>query len=429
MKSIAVLPFDNISPDPDNEYFSDGLTEEVITLLSKIRSLKVISRTSAMRYKEVKKPIKQIAGELGVRYILEGSVRKQGSDLRISAQLIDASQDVHLWAEKYRGSFEDVFDIQEKVAEEIVEALKVQLTSEEEKRLKKRHTEDTEAYRLYLQGRYHWNKRTEAAVKKGIECFAQAIEKDPAYALAYDGLADSYIILGYYSMLPPREAFPKAKAAAMRALELDENLAEAYPSLAYARHYYDWDWSAAEKDFKRAIELNPNYATAHLFYGNLLTATGRHEEAISRFRRARELDPLALITNSGIGWAYYFARRYDEAATELLQAIELDPNFFLAHLWLGFVYQEQSMFPEAIGEYEKARAISSGSPITIASIGHTYATSGEYEKAEAVLKELFELAKSRYVSAYYFGVIYTGLGENDHAFEWLEKAYEERSQA
>ncbi|HLG93710.1 MAG TPA: protein kinase, partial [candidate division Zixibacteria bacterium] len=331
LKSIAVLPFDNISPDSENEYFSDGLTEEIITHLSKIRTLKVISRTSAMRYKGVKKPLRQIAGELGVEFILEGSVRRQGNDLRISAQLIDAVQDSHLWAEKYRGTLEDVFDIQEKVAGEITGALRLQLSPNEQKDLKQRPTEDAEAFQLYLKGRYWWNKRTEEAIWRGIRYFEEAIQKDPLYALAYAGLADSYNMLGFYSMLPPKEAFSKARAAALKALEIDENLAEAYPALAYARHYHDWNWTGAEKDYQRAIQLNPNYASAHQFYATFLTCMGRPEESLARMKKAQELDPLSLIINSALGWLYYYWRRYDEAIEQLKRVQEMDPNFFLAH--------------------------------------------------------------------------------------------------
>ncbi|HXF49758.1 MAG TPA: protein kinase [Verrucomicrobiae bacterium] len=429
LKSIAVLPFDNISPDPENEYFSDGLTEEVITHLSKIRTLKVISRTSAVRYKGVKKPLRQIAGELGVEFILEGSVRRQGNDLRITAQLIDAVQDSHLWAEKYRGTMEDVFDIQEKVAGEITGALRLTLSPNEEKDLKQRPTQDPEAFQSYLKGRYWWNKRTEESIWKGIRFFEQAIQKDPLYALAYAGLADSYNMLGFYSMLPPKEAFPKARAAALKSLEIDENLAEAYPALAYARHYHDWNWSGAEKDYQRALQLNPNYASANQFYGTFLLSMGRTEEGFARMRKALELDPLSLIINAALGWLHYYARQYDLAIEQFKKVLEMDPNFFLAHLWMGFAYQEKAMYGKALEEYEKAKAISSGSPITIASLGHTYATSGEREKALAMVEELLELQKKRYVSAYYFASIYAGLGDKDTAFDWFEKAFEERSQA
>lgn len=429
LKSIAVLPFDNISPDPENEYFSDGLTEEIITHLSKIRTLKVISRTSAMRYKGVKKPLSQIAGELGVEFILEGSVRRQGGDLRITAQLIDAPQDTHLWAEKYRGTLEDVFDIQEKVAGEIAGALRLRLSPNEEKDLKKRYTEDPEAFQLYLKGRFWWNKRTEEAMWKGIRYFEEAIQKDPVYALAHAGLADSYNMLGFYGMLPPKEAFPKARAAALRALEINDMLAEAYSALAYARHYHDWNWAGTEEGYQRALQSNPNYASAHQFYGTFLTCMGRPDESLARMKKAQELDPLSLIINSAVGWLHYYARQYDEAIEKLEKALEMDPHFFLAHLWWGFAVQEKGMRTEAEAAYEKAKTLSGGTPITIASLGHLYAVSGQRDKATAVLNELSELSKWRYVSAYYIAAIYAGLGDNDRAFEWLERGYEERAQA
>ncbi|MCI0405544.1 MAG: tetratricopeptide repeat protein, partial [candidate division Zixibacteria bacterium] len=286
-----------------------------------------------------------------------------------------------------------------------------------------------EAFQFYLKGRYWWNKRTEESIWKGIRFFEQAIQKDPLYALAYAGLADSYNMLGFYSMLPPKEAFPKARAAALKALEIDENLTEAHPALAYARHYHDWNWTGAEKDYQRAIQLNPNYASAHQFYATFLTCMGRTDESFARMKKAQELDPLSLIISSALGWLHYYSRRYDEAIEQLKKAQEMDPNFFLAHLWQGFAYQEKSMYKAALEEYEKAKTLSSGSPITIASLGHTYAFSGKREKAEEVLKELFELMQHRYVSAYYFASIYAGLGDKDKAFDWLEKAFEERSQA
>ena len=308
-KSIAVLPLENISPDKENEYFSDGLTEEIIMNLSKIKDLKVISRTSAMHYKGTNKPLRQIAKELGVQYILEGSVRKHGSDLRITAQLIDAVQDAHLWAEKYNGTLDDIFDIQEKVAEKIVEALKVELTTGEQQQLSRRYTDDTEAYQLYLRGRFFWSKRTEEGFERAIGYFNQSIEKDPNYALASVGLADAYILMGVYCYQRPHEVMPKARQAAQKALELDNKLAEAHASLAHMRMLYDWDWPGAEKQFQRAIELNPGYAPAHLWYSLTLSSIGRLEEALIEIKRAQELDPLSLIINTDVGLVHYLAGR------------------------------------------------------------------------------------------------------------------------
>jgi len=426
-KSIAVLPFDNISPDPENEYFSDGLTEEIITNLSKVRTLKVISRTSIMRYKGVKKPVKQIAGELGVQFILEGSVRKQGNDLRISAQLIDAAQDAHLWAERYRGTVEDIFDIQEKVAGEITGALKLHLTPSEEKDLKKRYTENTEAYQLYLQGRYFWNKRTEEGMKKGIAFFRQAIEKAPAYAPAYVGLADAHILLGVYGYLPSIEVMPAARAAALTALEIDNTLAEAHASLAHVKMLYEWDWEGAEREFLQAIQLNPGYAPARLWYSLNLSSMGRLEEALAEIRHARELDPLSLIINTDVGLIHYFARRYDQAIEEYQKTLEIDRNFFVVRAALGLAYEQTGRYPEAIAELQQALTLSGGSTLMVAALGHALAAAGRRGEAQEILKKLEETSKERYVSPYSVARIYAALGETDLAFDWLEQGYKQRS--
>ncbi len=425
-KSIAVLPLDNISPDKENEYFSDGLTEEIIMNLSKIKDLKVISRTSAMHYKGTKKPLKQIAKELQVQYVLEGSVRKQGSDLRITAQLIDAVQDAHLWAEKYTGTMEDVFEIQEKVAQQIVRALKIQLTPHENQVLKKSPTTDTEAYQLYLRGRFHWNKRTEEGFKRGIEYFNQAIEKDPNYALAYAGLADAYILLGVYCYVPPQESMPKAKAAAQKALQFDPFLAEAHASLAHLKMLYDWDWAGAEKQFQRAIELNPGYAPAHLWYSLTLSSMGKLEEALTEIKRAQELDPLSLIINSDVGLVHYLAGRYDQAIEIYHQTLEIDQNFYVAHIALSLAYVQKGQSEEAIREAERAFSLSGYSTLVLAVLGYVYAATGRKQDAAEVLIKLQKVSRERYVSAFSIAHIYAGLGEKDQALTWLQKSYQER---
>ncbi len=425
-KSIAVLPFDNISPDAENEYFSDGLTEEIITHLSKIRNLKVISRTSIMRYKGIKKPLREIAAELGVQHILEGSVRKYGNDLRIAAQLIDTVPDIHLWAETYRGKLEDVFAIQEKVAGQIVEALKLTLSPQEQKILEKRQTANPEAYELYLKGRFWWNKRTEEGMKRGIEFFNQAIEKDPEYALAYTGLADAYILLQVYCYLPPRETVPKARMAAEKALQIDPLLAEAHASLAHIKSLYDWDWDATEKGFKRAIELNPGYPQAHLWYAiSFFLMKGRVEEALAEMKRAQELDPLSLIINNDIGLMHFFAGRYERAVEEFHRTLEIDPNFFVAHQSLGFAYLEMGKFEEAIEELKQALVLSKQSAVVLASLGQAYAAAGLEHKTHEMLTELQELSKSRYVSPYSIALIYARMKDKDRAMDWLHRTYEE----
>jgi len=426
-KSIAVLPLENISPDKENEYFSDGLTEEIIMNLSKIKNLKVISRTSTMYYKGTKKPLKQIAKELQVQYVLEGSVRKYGNDLRITAQLIDAVQDAHLWAEKYSGTLDDIFDIQEKVAEKIVEALKVELTTGEQQQLSRRYTEDTEAYQLYLKGRYFWNTRTEEGFKKGIEYFNQAIEKDHNYALAYTGLADAYILMQVYCYLPPHETMSKARSAAQKALQIDPFLAEAHASLAHLKILYDWDWLGAEQEFKRAIDLNPGYAPAHLWYTLTLSWAGRLDEAMAEIKKAQELDPLSLIINTDLGLIHYFAERYDQAIEQYRKTLEIDPNFFVTRLALSGAYEQKGMFQEAISELQQALALSGNSTLVLAELGRVYAMSGNKAEAQKILKSLNELSKQKYVSPYVIARLYLSLGEIDLGFEWLYKAYKEKS--
>ena len=426
LKSIAVLPYQNISADKENEYFSDGLTEEIIANLSKIQTLKVISRTSIMHYKGTNKPLKQIAKELQVQYVLEGSVRKYGNDLRITAQLIDASQDAHVWAEKYRGTMDDVFDIQEKVAGEIAGALKLQLTPGEHEELRKRYTEDTRAYQLYLKGRYYWNKRTIEGFNKAIEYFQQSVEADPNYALGYAGLADSYALQSGYSGIPAKDSFPKAEAAAMKALAIDHKLAEAQATIAIVKHDYHWDYEAAEREFRRAIELNPSYATAHHWFGGFLTFMGRFREGIAQIRQAQELDPLSLIINTEVGEALIFARQYDDAIEQLRKTLELDQNFIAAHIQLGFAYECKGKYDEAIAEFQKASSLS-GDRTMICMIAHAHAVSGRRDKALEVLSELKQLSKQQDVSLYDMAILFASLGENNEALELLARAYDERS--
>jgi len=423
--SIAVLPFTNMSPEPENEYFSDGLTEEIITNLTKIRALKVISRTSALRYKKTAKSLRQIAAELSVQYILEGSVRKQGDHLRITAQLVDAFQDAHLWAETYRGTMEDVFDIQEKVAQEIAGALRLHLTPGENKELKKRYTENTEAYQLYLQGRFQWNKRSVEGFYKAIELFQMALKKDKSFALAYAGLADAYSLLGDTGVyaLHPHEAFFKAKEAVAKALELDDRLAEAHTSLAHLK-MHDYDWEGAEEEFKRSIELNPSYATAYHWYGGLLSAVGRTEEAVITMEKARDLDPISLPIHTDLGLTYYFAREYDRAVEQYKKALELDPHFTRAYITLSSALALTGNYAEALPAVEKAIALT-GDRTKVAYLGRIYALTGDRKKALEAVEELKELSKKRPVSPHSIALIYAALGEKDRAFEWLQMAWEE----
>jgi serine/threonine protein kinase/tetratricopeptide (TPR) repeat protein len=425
--SLAVLPFVNASADSGTEYLSDGITESLIYSLSRLPGLKVLSRSSAFRYKGRDLDSQAAGRELNVRAVLTGRVTQRGDSLLIQTELVDVANGWQLWGERYNRSFEDVFAVQEEIAKEISEKLQLRLTGRERQKLAKRQTEDPEAYQLYLRGRYHWNKRNEEAVRKGISYFQRAIERDPAYSLPYVGLADSYNILGFYSFLPPREAFPKAKAAAARALELDDSLAEAHASMAYAVHYYDWDWSAAERGFLRAIELDQNYATAHHFYATHLAGRARFEEALREIQRARELDPLSLIIGAGLGVILYYARRYDETIEECRKVLEMDPGFVPAHIWLAWAYAQTAMAEVAVEECRKALQVSNGSILALAELGAVLAASGQKQEAEDILRELSELEGRSYVSPYYRAEIYAGLGSAHDALIWLERSCAERS--
>ncbi|MFN2566009.1 MAG: protein kinase [Gemmatimonadaceae bacterium] len=430
LRSIAVLPFVNMSADQENEYFSDGMTEELINELAQVEGLRVPSRTSAFRFKGKQQDIRTIADSLGVSAVLEGSVRRAGNRLKVTAQLINAADGYHLWSETYERETRDVFAIQEEIAEAIVRTLKVKLTGADRARLVRQDTPDPEAYNLYLKGRYHWNRRTEEALKTAIPYFEQAIAEDRTFALAHAGLGDSYTLLVRYGALPPREGMPKAKAAALAALAIDSALAEALTTLAYVRLHYDWDRVSAEREFERAVALNPGYATAHQWYARYLTAVGRFDDAVRAVRRAQDLDPLSVIITAAVGYAYYFARDYDRAIAQCRKALEFDPNFSRAHYNLGLVYEQKSMFGEAIAEFQRAVALSGNTPtpLYLAALGHAYARSGRRDDASKVLRELGELSKRRYVPPYHTAVVYVGLGETDRMFEWLKKAYDERSE-
>jgi len=427
IRSLAVLPFENYSGDPNQEYFVDGMTDELTTNLAKIKSLRVISRTSAMKYKNVRTPLAEIARTLRVDAVVEGSIVLSGEKLRITAQLIDARTDRHLWAEDYNRDLRDVVAVQDEVARRIAQEIKTTLTPEEKAQLTSQRQVNPEAYEAYLRGRYFWNKRTEEAVRKAIPYFEQSMSKDPNYPLAYDGLADCWLSLGWYGYLSPKETFPQAKAAAMRALELDATLGEAHTSLAFANMNYDWDWSAAEREFRKAIELNPNYANAHHWYADYLSAVGRHEQAVTESKRALELDPLSPIINAWLGWRYFFARQYDLAIEQYLKTLEMDPTFVPAHLVLGQGYEQKSMPEKAIDELKKAVSLSGGSSLYVSSLAHAYAIAGRRSEAEMLLRQLNERAQNTYVPSFHIAIIFAGLGQKDRALVWLEKGYQERS--
>jgi serine/threonine-protein kinase len=426
--SLAVLPLVNASNDANMEYLSDGITESIINALSQLPRLRVVARSTVFRYKGHEVDAQEVGRELGVRAVLTGRVRHLGDVLMIGTELIDVQNDAHLWGEHYNRKLADIFEVQEEIAREISEKLRVKLTGKAREQLAKRHTENAEAYKLYLKGRFHWNKRTRESLKKGIEYFRRAIEKDSNYALAYTGLADCYNSLSRFGWLSPDEAMPKAKEAAEKALEIDANLAEAHNSRAFVAENYEWLWSVAEREYKRAIELNPNYATAHQWYGEYLATIGRFEEGLEQLKQAEQLDPLSLIINSDLGLPYFFARQYDRAIEQWQKTVELDPEFWLAHYALALVYEQKGMYSEAITESKRALNLFSDGPWVLAGLGHIYALSGKRDEAYQILDELMERAKKSYISPFDLALIHAGLGEKDEAITWLEKAYEERNQ-
>jgi serine/threonine-protein kinase len=429
LNSIVVLPFANLGTEKDNEYFSDGLTEEIIMNLSKLQMLKVIARGSTMRYVAEGKTHKQTAIDLGVQYLLEGSVRRQGRDLRITAQLIDALRDVYVWAETYRGTMEDIFDIQEKVAAEIVQALQLRLSPDETQNLKKRFTENTAAYQLYLQGRFFWNKRSEDGLKTAIKYFEQAIEQDPRYALAWAGIADSYSLLGEFGNIPRKELYPKAEAAVNKALEIDNRLAEVHTSLASLLMLSKWDWSNSQKEFKIALELNPNYATAHHWYSQWFLNMGRLEESLRLISRAAELDPVSQAILKDKGLALYYYRQYDEAIETAKKTLELDPNYAAAHRLLSLAYQGKGEFEEAIAENQKWGVLTGNKVETAITLAQLFAVSGRREEAKSLIDNVKrdKLATEQIHRG--LALVYAALGEIDLALKCLEESYEQHEES
>jgi TolB-like protein/DNA-binding winged helix-turn-helix (wHTH) protein/Flp pilus assembly protein TadD len=425
IRSIAVLPLDNLSGDPQQQYFADGMTDELITELAKVNSLSVISRTSAMQYKRTTKALPVIARELHVDAVVEGSVVRAGNRVRISVQLINARDDRHLWAESYEREVGDLVELQNEVAEAITNQIRVELTATDRLRFTKPRPVVPEAHEAYLRGLYAWNERTSDSIKASIEYFGDAIRKDPGYALAYSGLADAYDVASDYDLLSPRESYSKAKAMAVKALELDPNLAEAHTTLADLMAAYEWNWAGAEAEFKRALALNPGYATAHHWYAQYLTARGRHPEALAEIRRAMELDPRSPSINSYAGSALYMARQYDRSLEQLKKVSELEPNYPAAHYFLGFTYEKQGRLSEAAEEFQKAVTASGGDPSYLAGLAHAYALSRNTYQARAICKKLQNRARREYVSSYDIGLIYLGLKEHKQALDWLERAYQE----
>jgi eukaryotic-like serine/threonine-protein kinase len=425
--SIAVLPFENVNADPNAEYFSEGITESLIASLSQLPKLRVMARSTVFRYRGQVLDPQKVGRDLNVRTVLTGRVVQQKDALIIGTELVDVPNGWRLWGERYNRKLADIFAIQEEIANEISEKLRLSLTCEDKKRLTKSYTQNTEAYQFYLKGRHHWKRWTEEGFYKAIGYFQQAVEKDPSYALAYVGAAESYVLLGWNSFLPPKDAFPKGKAAALTALQLDPDLGEAHTPLAAALWLHDWQWPEAQKEFKRSLELNPTYPVANHWHAEYMMTMGRHAEAIAQMKNSQELDPLSLIINVAIGWAYYLERRYDEALEQLLRTVELDPNFPVTNWALGLLYRTMGRCELAITEGEKGVNLSGGSPLMRAALAHSYGKAGRTKEALQILDDLTKLAKQKYVAPHFFAGIHIGLGENDRAVGYLEKSYEEHS--
>jgi TolB-like protein/Tfp pilus assembly protein PilF len=427
-QSVAVLPLSNLSDDPENEYFSDGMTDDIITQLSKVRGLKVTSRTSIMQYRNTTKSLGQIGGELGVTNILEGSVRRAGNRVRVVAQLIDTQSDKHLWAESYDRDLTDIFGIQEEIAEHIAGALQATLTVNEEKELAKKPTDNLEAYNLYLQGRFYWSKFTPTGIQRGIEFFCKAAELDPQYALAHAGIADSYLLMGAtLAQLPPNDAFPKAKEAARKALELDDTLADAHATLAAVHLWYDWDWEAVVREAARARQLAPEVEKPMLIEAFYLAAVGRNEEAVELTRRAEKQCPIDVIIAGHVGIQLFWARRHDEAIAQLEKALEMEENFPPANYMMGWTHLAAENYDEALKFARRASDLTGHMSARRAQMGCVLAAMGKREEAEEILRGLQNERAKQYVSAADIALLASYLGDTETAFEWLDRAVHERS--
>ena len=424
--SIAVLPLANETNDANTEYLSDGITEGIINQLSRLPKLKVMARSTAFRYKNRDIDAQSVGRELRVRAVLTGRLKQIGDRLRINVELVDSNDGSQLWGETYNRELADLVALQDEMSHEIAEKLRVRLTGAEKKKLRKQSTKSSDAYQMYLKGRYHWNKRTEDSLRRGIGFFRDAIENDPTFAGAYAGLADCFVTLTTNIPLPPHELMPKAKAAAMRALEIDDGLAEVWASLGAVRWWFDWDWNGAEEAYRRAIELNPNYATAHDGYAMMLSARGRYDEAIEQMKKAADLDPLSLIIAVHAGWPHYFARNYDAATRCFRKALDLDQRFIPAYGWLGMALGQQGRYAEAIDAFSRALEVDR-IPILLTMLAHTHAIAGDRAKALFYLDALQIEAKDRYISPYDIAVIHAGLGDTKTALEHLQAALDDRS--
>ena len=426
IEALAVLPLENLSSDPEQEYFSDGLTESLITTLAKIGGLRVVPRVTAMQYKGVHRSLREIARELEVDGIIEGTVLRSGDRVRITAQLIDASREMHVWSESYEQDLRDVLAMQAEVAQSIARKIRIQLTAIDHVRVTEVYPVEPNAYESYLRGRFHWNRRNAEGIKKATQYFQEAIAQDETYAAAYSGLADCLSALSWWCFVSPEHGCAKAKELAAHALELNPNLAETHASLAWATLIYDHDFRTAEREFERSIEFNPRYAHAHQWFGVYLGLTGRYEEGYTELKRAFRLEPHALM-NQGLGFVLIFNRRYDEAKEQFERALEFDPNFFQAYWGLGAADLQMSRYQAAIAEMEKALQLSGGAPLFLGTLGTAYAAAGYPDEAHKTLDQLEQVAKERYVTPYVLAHIYAALGNKEEAIRWLETAYQEHA--
>jgi serine/threonine protein kinase/Tfp pilus assembly protein PilF len=434
LSAVAVLPFENSNKDPSYEYLSDGLTETIIDELSQIPKLSVVARSIVFRYKNRELDPQALGRELNVGAVITGRLMRRADTLTLAVEMVDTSSGLRLWGERYSRRAEDLLAIEDDIGRQITQRLRASLggktarsTGKTSSRARRPHTRNTAAYEAYLKGRYYWNKRTEAELRKGAEYFEQAIVLDPSYALAYAGLADFYIILGWYSYVRPQECYPKARAAATRAIEIESKLAEPHTSMGFIALLYDWDMAAAEKHFLRSLELNPQYAPAHHWYSDFLAANGRLAESWDQAQRAHELDPLGLIINWNLGWILYFSRRYDEAIAQFHNTLELDPNYLVAYMFLGQAYVQKQLYDQAQEAFQRAIDLSHGAAVSRALLGYCQAIAGRTDHAVQILAELEHRSKQSYVSPAFFAWIHLGLGDHDQTFAWLEKASEEHS--
>ena len=426
IESVAVLPFANRNADPNTDYLSDGITESLINNLSQISTLRVTARSTVFRYKGKDADPRKVGSDLHVRAVVSGRLLKRGSSLIIQAELMDVATGSQLWGGQYNRQAENVFLLQDDLSREISEKLRLRLTGDEKRRLTKRYTEDAEAYRLYLKGRYHWNKRNPEGLQKAVDYFQQALNRDPVYPLAYAGLADTYAYLSFFHVVPPRQAMPKAKAAAVKALEIDDHLAEAHVSLGYVSFTYDGDWSAAGRHFEQALALNPIYSGAHTFYAFYLNSLGRSEEALAVAKRALDLDPASPAVSHSLAVQLYLARRFDQAIEQAHNTLEMDANFAISYQLLGEVHVSKGLYREGLLALEKFSALSRTSAISRALVGYSHARLGERSAALRIIEELTSASKHSFIPAFLYALVYAGLEDKDQAFGWLEKAYEER---